>query len=150
MARYEVRQYLNVTFLCNPACISNSNTSHQKWHISASHSPELLEWELTKKWMKLSEDNWQSTFIKKQHMIKEIRLSVHYVATSSVLLPFQLVFHLILLISSFNLSILPPPLATSQSLTSSFLMLTLLLLSYPLLPTCYSPLLFLRLKPNLL
>lgn len=99
MGRHEVRQYLNVTCLCNPTCISNSNTSHQKWHISASHNPELLEWALTPKWMKLSEDNWQSTLIKKLHMIKEIRLFIHYVATSSILLPFQLVFPLILLIS---------------------------------------------------
>lgn len=100
---------------------------------------------------KLSEDNWRSTFRKKQHMIKEIRLSIHYLLNSSFLLPFQLVFHLILLIFSFNPSIFPSPLPTSSlSLISSFLMLTLLLLSCLVFPTCYSSLLFLRLKPNLL
>lgn len=66
--------------------------------------------------MKLSEDHWQSAMIKKQHMIKKIRLSIHYVVTPSILLPFQLVFYLILLISSFNPSILPPPLAASSIL----------------------------------
>lgn len=47
-------------------------------------------------------------------MIKEIRVSIHCVLTSSVLL-LQLVSHLILLISSFNPSILPPSLPTSST-----------------------------------